>query len=112
MDSDKQEQFNRFMSRLAEDPVLRSNTTGSRYTLEEILQEARYPLKQEFRYDYGQQKHVPVEASHVIDVALLLTLLFQEKGLNCTSEDLMNHVLNGGSVEQFMQQAYGSKDLQ
>ncbi|MNI56639.1 hypothetical protein D3C73_1116540 [compost metagenome] len=63
-------------------------------------------MKQEFQYDYERQRFVPLEQKPVIDVALLLTLLFQEKGLNCTSDDLVKHVLSGGSIEQFIQQAY------
>lgn len=87
---DQRERWGQFIGHLADDPVLKSNRSLSRYTLTEILQEARYPIEQ-----------IPV-----IDIALLLTLLFQEKGLNCTSDDLVRHVLNGGSIEQFIEQAY------
>ncbi len=102
----QREKFSQFMERLAKDPVLKNNRAGSRYSLAEIMHEARYPLNQEFQYDHGCQEFIPVIQKPMIDVALLLTLLLQEKGLNCTSDDLMNHVLNGGSVEQFIQQAH------
>lgn len=105
----QREKFNQFMGRLAEDPVLRNAATASRLSLAEILNEAKYPVNQEFQKDYGLQQFVPMEPKPAIDAALLLTLLFQEKGLNCTSDDLVRHVLDGGSVEQFMQQAFGGR---
>ena len=110
VNKNKREEFSRFMERLAEDPVLLNQTTGSRLSLAEILNEAKYPVKQEFQYDYGLEQFVPVEQKPSIDVAKLLNLLFQEKGLNCTSDDLMRHVLNGGSVEQFIEQAYEASE--
>lgn len=102
----QREKFSQFMERLSEDPVLRTNREGSPFSLTEIMHEARYPLNQESQYDHECQELIPVIKKPMIDVALLLTLVLREKGLNCTSDDLMNHVLGGGSVEQFIQQAH------
>lgn len=94
-----------FLSRLAADPSLKKEEPDSSHTLTEMLYMTKYPIKKELQYDYSSNKFTSTEDKLVIDIALLLNLLFKEKGLNCTSDDLMRHVLEGVGFEQFLQQA-------
>ncbi|PZD97723.1 hypothetical protein DNH61_00195 [Paenibacillus sambharensis] len=100
----KQVLVNKFLKRLAEDPSLDGN--GSRpsetFTMAELLHVTQYPLKREFVYSYDQREYTPAPEKPVIDMAVLLDLLFKEQGLSCTFEDLMEHVLDGGKLDDFL----------
>ncbi|ANY67328.1 hypothetical protein BBD42_13215 [Paenibacillus sp. BIHB 4019] len=99
-----------FFKKLADDPMFapEPGRTAGR-SLTEWLLMAQYPMKQEMVFDYEQQRYVPSEARPRIDLAELLTLLLRKKGINGTFEDMMDHVLEGGSFQQFLSENRLSK---
>ncbi|SFF19166.1 hypothetical protein SAMN04487969_11749 [Paenibacillus algorifonticola] len=92
-----------FFKKLADDPLFapEPGRTAGR-SLTEWLLMAQYPIKQEMVFDYHEQRYVPSETRPRIDLAELLTLLLRKKGINGTFEDMMDHVLEGGSFQQFL----------
>lgn len=91
-----------FLKFLAEDETI-TGESESGQTLAELLFYTEYPLRKEFVYDYNKNRYVPSNKKPHIDLAELLTLLLKKSGLKAESEDLMDHVLQGGSVEEFIQ---------
>jgi hypothetical protein len=96
--------INQFLKCLAADPALVNNKAPQLSTMTDLLYSTKYPLKKVFVYDYKTNKYMQSDSKPTIDLALLLNLLFKEKGLDCTFEDLMKHVLEGGNITSFLQQ--------
>ncbi|WP_010270047.1 hypothetical protein [Paenibacillus senegalensis] len=93
-----------FLARLANDPGLSDQEISSgRISITEWIHLTKYPLKKEMVYNYDKKRFEAENDKSTINFSLLLTLLLQKQGLNCTSEELMEHVLQGGSVDEFLQ---------
>jgi hypothetical protein len=95
--------INDFLRHLAQDPAL-SNPPVPGYArqLFEWLRITEYPIKQELVYDYHVRRFVPSSNKPTIDLAELMNMLLRKRGLDCTFEDLVDHVLSGGSIDEFL----------
>lgn len=92
-----------FLKRLAHDPGLDDKEPPSnRRSLTEWLHTTKYPIKKEMVYNYDKKRFESTNEKSTIDFSLMLTLLLQKQGMNCTSEDLVEHVLEGGSIDDFL----------
>jgi hypothetical protein len=92
-----------FLKRLAADPSLdNSQQLSTTRSIAEWLHKTEYPIKQEMVFDYSKKCFVPSENKPFIDLAELLTRLLHKQGMNCTFEDMMDHVMAGGSVDEFI----------
>jgi hypothetical protein len=84
----KQARLRQFLKILSEDPSL-INRDGGRledsWSLSELLMFTGYSPRNE-----------------PVDVAELVSLLLKKLGLECGSEDMMDYVMNGGTVDDFM----------
>lgn len=93
-----------FLERLANDPGLsKQEFPSGRKSITEWIHITKYPLKKEMIYNYDKNRFESVSDKSTIDFSLLLTLLMQKQGIDCTSEELMDHVLKGGSIDEFLQ---------
>lgn len=93
---------NEFLRRLAQDESLaKSANDQERPTMSEWLHRAEYPIKKEMVYDYTRRTYVSTNKKPNVNLAELVTLLLQKEGRNCTADDLINHVLEGGSLDEF-----------
>lgn len=102
---------NQFLRHLAAKPALSSDDEGETSTLAQLLQHTKYPIKKELEYDYISDSFVPSEKKPVIDMAVVLNSLFKKNGWDCTYEDMMRFILEGGDYRQFQQQAEINKGL-
>ncbi|MFS0725631.1 hypothetical protein [Paenibacillus sp. 1P07SE] len=91
---------NEFLKRLAQDESL-AGSGDDRPSMAEWLHMAEYPVKQEMVYDYAKRKYVSTHKRPKVNLAELVTLLLQKQGCSGTAEDLIEHVLAGGSVDEF-----------
>ncbi|XEC96223.1 hypothetical protein AB6A23_06665 [Paenibacillus tarimensis] len=92
-----------FLKCLAADPEfadLQPNPNSR--SLSEWLYIAEYPIKQEMIYSYEKRRFESSNRRPVIDLAELLTMLLKKQGVNYTFEDLMDHVLAGGALADFL----------
>ncbi|MDQ0116101.1 hypothetical protein [Paenibacillus harenae] len=82
----KQLRLKQFLKRLSEDPSM-ANQNMARYwgSLAELLVLTGYNPRNE-----------------PIDMAELVSLLLKRNEIEACSEDMMQHVLNGGTVDDFM----------
>ncbi|RXZ83384.1 hypothetical protein EBB07_06105 [Paenibacillaceae bacterium] len=99
-----------FMTCLAQDPALdyEKSSCGKR-SITELLQLAEYPIKQELVYDYSKKRFVGSNQKPHVDMAELFSMLLRRLGVNATFEDFMDHMLNGGSINGFIQECLESK---
>jgi uncharacterized protein YihD (DUF1040 family) len=95
----KKLRLRQFLQYLAEDDSLGAGKSNS---LTELLYYTEYPLRREFVFDYKKNKYVPGAQKPCIDLAELLTLLLDKKGIDKSFEDLMDHILRGGSLDEFL----------
>lgn len=95
---------NEFLKRLASDPGLDQGSSSDQRSLTEWIHLTRYPLKKEMIYNYDKKRFETTGEKSTINFSLLLTLLLQKQGIDCTSEELMEHVLRGGSIEEFLRE--------
>ncbi|MBD2846948.1 hypothetical protein IDH44_17255 [Paenibacillus sp. IB182496] len=97
-----------FLDRLSADPALRPSDAPSQgRSLAEWLELAKYPVPPVLRINHDARRY-KVTPSHLesgIDVSVLLTLLLRQQRINRTADDLMRHVLEGGSVASFLDHA-------
>ncbi|GBF76336.1 hypothetical protein PA598K_04798 [Paenibacillus sp. 598K] len=96
---------NEFLKRLAQDESLVGDAQ-ERPSMAEWLHEAEYPIKQEMVYDYGSRKFIPTHNKPVINLAELVTLILEKQGSRYTAEDLIDHVLAGGTIDQFSKKVF------
>jgi hypothetical protein len=82
--NDKQARFKQFLQRLSEDKDVGRGAVKPTHSLSELLLFAGYNPNGE-----------------AIDMARLVTLLLRTQGLEGCSEQMVEHVLNGGSIEGF-----------
>jgi uncharacterized membrane protein affecting hemolysin expression len=83
--NDKQARFKLFLQRLSEDKDVRSGSGTPVRSLSELLLFAGY-----------------TPSGESVDVSRLLTLLLHEQGVEGCSEQLIEHVLSGGTIEGFL----------
>ncbi|AJY75705.1 hypothetical protein [Paenibacillus beijingensis] len=99
----KKIRLKQFLKFLADDETLGAGSeNASGQTLAELLFYTEYPLRKEFVYDYNKNRYVPSDQKPRIDLAELMTLLLQKSGMTAGCEELMDYVLQGGSVKDFM----------
>ncbi|WP_028562424.1 hypothetical protein [Paenibacillus pinihumi] len=92
-----------FLKRLAADPSLdNSGALSTTRSIAEWLHKTEYPIRQEMIFDYSKKRFVPSENKPLIDLADLMSRLLQKQGMDCTFEDMMDFVLSGGSIDEFM----------
>ncbi|MBJ6359780.1 hypothetical protein ACFOQM_00355 [Paenibacillus sp. GCM10012307] len=92
-----------FLKRLSTDPSLdRNEAPTATNSISEWLNKTEYPIRQEMVFDYSKKRFVPSENKPRIDLADLMTRLLHKQGIECTFEDMMNFVLGGGTIEEFM----------
>lgn len=82
----KQVKLKRFLKMLSEDPNL-INQEGIKKsrTLSELLMFTGYQPSNE-----------------TVDMAALVSMLLKKLGLEAGTEDMMDHIINGGTVDDFM----------
>ena len=98
---------NEFLKRLAQDESLaEAGGEQDRPTMAEWLHRAEYPIKKEMVYDYTKRRYVSTHTKPTVNLAELVTLLLQKEGSRCTAEDLISHVLEGGSVDEFSKKVF------
>ncbi|CDN43825.1 MULTISPECIES: hypothetical protein [unclassified Paenibacillus] len=97
----KKLKLRQFLQVLAEDESLGSANQAD--SLAELLYVTEYPLRREFVFDYKKNRYVPGSQKPRIDLAELLTLLLDKKGIDKSFEDLMEHILRGGSLDDFLE---------
>ncbi|WP_373230150.1 hypothetical protein [Cohnella sp.] len=81
----KQIRLKQFLKILSEDPSLIQDGKEETRPLSEFLMFTGYPPRNE-----------------PVDIAKLISLLLRKKGLEVGSEDMMEHIMNGGTVDDFM----------
>ncbi|ASS66736.1 MULTISPECIES: hypothetical protein [unclassified Paenibacillus] len=96
----KKLKLRQFLQVLAEDDSL--GLANQSDSLAELLYVTEYPLRREFVFDYKKNRYVPGSQKPRIDLAELLTLLLDKKGIDKSFEDLMEHILHGGSLDDFL----------
>ena len=82
--SDKKERLRQFLVSLAKDPALEGRDQEPP-ALSELLQASGMP------YSNGP-----------LDISKLLAHALQQKGIAADPEEIMEHVIQGGTIEQFM----------
>ncbi|EXX87538.1 hypothetical protein BG53_01950 [Paenibacillus darwinianus] len=102
---------NQFLHQLAAKPALSDDNLGETRTLAQLLHHTKYPVRKELAYDYISETFVPSERKPVIDLAAVLNSLFKKNGWNCSYEDMMRFMLEGGDYRQFQEQAENNKGL-
>ncbi len=81
----KRMKLRRFLERLAEDETLRCTETNREHSLSEMLALSGWR-----------------PSSNSIDIAELLTVLLHKKGKKSCAGQLMEHILRGGTIEEFL----------
>lgn len=84
---DKQDRLKKFLQRLSEDKDVGKGAGKPTRSLSEFLMFAGY-----------------MPNGDSIDLSRLLTLLLRTQGMEGCSEQMIDHVLNGGSIEGFFGQ--------
>jgi hypothetical protein len=91
----KQVRLKQFLKILSEDPYL-LNQDG----LEELRS-----ISELLMFTGYHPRNEPV------DIAELVSLLLKKMGLEAGSEDMMEHIMNGGTVDDFMKTGYDRLSL-
>ncbi|TFE28186.1 hypothetical protein [Cohnella luojiensis] len=82
----KQERLKQFLRMLSEDPsLLNQDSVEESWSLSELLMYTGYLPKNE-----------------PVDMSELVSMLLKKMGLDACSDDMMNYVMNGGTVDDFM----------
>ena len=85
MQEQKRMKLRRFLERLAEDKTLRGMETNRNHSLSEMLTQSGCHLR-----------------GNSIDIAELITVLLHKKGKKGCAGQLMEHILGGGTIEEFL----------
>ncbi|WP_046213683.1 hypothetical protein [Paenibacillus wulumuqiensis] len=114
--NEKSHEVKTFFHKLATDPTLQpTQTSNTSEPLMDWLSLARYPLNHEITYYHGiyedkTYRPLPDNGKQSINVALLLDMIFQNMGMKCSVNDLMEHINSGGTLEGFIA-AQGNQSL-
>lgn len=114
--NEKNHEVKTFFHKLATDPTLQpTQTSDTSEPLMDWLSLARYPLNHEITYYHGiyedkTYRPLPDNGKQSINVALLLDMIFQNMGMKCSVNDLMEHINSGGTLEGFIT-AQGNQSL-
>ena len=95
----KKLKLRQFLHHLAGDESLETIETG---TLADLLYYTEYPLCKEMVFDYRTNHYVPSSQKPSIDLAELLTLALRKQGIDKSFDELMDHILQGGCLEEFL----------
>lgn len=113
---EKKHEVKTFFHKLAADPTLQpTQTSDSIEPLTDLLSLAQYPSNHEITYYHGiyedkTYRPLPDNGKQSINVALLLDMIFQNMGMKCSVNDLMEHINSGGTLEGFIT-AQGNQSL-
>ncbi|CAM3557751.1 hypothetical protein [Marinicrinis lubricantis] len=97
----KRQFFKTFLIRLGEDPAMSEKNKKPVRPLAEWIMKTGYSMEQCFEFDQQSGELLPQQRPQ-IDMAKLLNLCFKQHNMDCTADDLMLHIIQGGTLQSFL----------